>query len=31
MNYTAELLSEKINRMQKHIETDKVFVLLTGR
>ena len=31
MNYTAELLSEKINRMQKHVETDEVFVLLTGR
>jgi hypothetical protein len=31
MNYTADLLPEKINRMQKHTETDEVFVLLTGR
>ena len=30
MNYTADLLPEKINRMQKHTETDEVFVLLTG-
>lgn len=31
MNYTADLIPEKINRMQKHVETDEVFVLLTGR
>jgi len=31
MNYTPELVSEKIHRMQKHTETDEVFVLLTGR
>lgn len=31
MNYTPELVPEKIHRMQKHIETDEVFVLLTGR
>ena len=31
MNYTADLLPEKINRMQKHVETDEVFVLLAGR
>jgi hypothetical protein len=31
MNYTADLLPEKIRRMQKHIETDEVFVLLVGR
>lgn len=30
MNYTADLLPAKINRMQKHTETDEVFVLLTG-
>jgi hypothetical protein len=30
MNYTVNLLPEKINRMQKHIETDEVFVLLAG-
>jgi hypothetical protein len=30
MNYTADLLPEKINRMQKHTETDEVFVLLAG-
>ena len=30
MNYTADLLPEKINRMQKHLETDEVFVLLAG-
>ncbi len=30
MNYTPELLPEKINCMQKHIETDEVFVLLAG-
>jgi len=31
MNYTSELLPEKINRMQKHTGTDEVFVLLSGR
>lgn len=31
MNYTAELTPDKINRMQKHTETDEVFVLMTGR
>jgi hypothetical protein len=31
MNYTPDLLPEKINRMQKHVETDEVFVLLAGR
>ncbi|MEW6400571.1 MAG: hypothetical protein AB1649_02160 [Chloroflexota bacterium] len=31
MNYTPDLTPEKISRMQKHIETDEVFVLLTGR
>lgn len=31
MNYTADLLPEKINRMQKHTETDEVFVLMKGR
>ncbi|MBI3739381.1 MAG: hypothetical protein HY258_10080 [Chloroflexi bacterium] len=31
MNYTPDLLPEKINRMQKHTETDEVFVLLAGR
>jgi hypothetical protein len=31
MNYTPALLPEKINRMQKHTETDEVFVLLAGR
>ncbi len=31
MNYTADYLPEKITRMQKHTETDEVFVLLTGR
>jgi hypothetical protein len=30
MNYAADLLPEKINRMQKHLETDEVFVLLAG-
>lgn len=30
MNYTPDLLPEKIDRMQKHTETDEVFVLLTG-
>jgi hypothetical protein len=31
MNYTVDLLPEKINRMQKHTETDEVFVLMKGR
>ena len=31
LNYTADYLPEKINRMQKHTETDEVFVLLEGR
>jgi ureidoglycolate hydrolase len=31
MNYTADLVPEKINRMQKHTETDEVFVLMKGR
>lgn len=31
MNYTPDLLPEKINRMQKHTETDEVFVLMKGR
>jgi len=31
INYTADYLPEKITRMQKHTETDEVFVLLTGR
>jgi hypothetical protein len=31
INYTTDYLPEKINRMQKHTETDEVFVLLTGR
>ena len=31
INYTADYLPEKINRMQKHTETDEVFVLLAGR
>jgi hypothetical protein len=31
MNYTDDLTPEKINRMQKHTETDEVFVLMTGR
>jgi mannose-6-phosphate isomerase-like protein (cupin superfamily) len=31
MNYTDELTPDKIDRMQKHTETDEVFVLLTGR
>ena len=31
INYTADYLPERINRMQKHTETDEVFVLLTGR
>ncbi len=31
MNYTSDQTSDKIKRMQKHVETDEVFVLLTGR
>lgn len=31
LNYTADYLPEKINRMQRHNETDEVFVLLAGR
>jgi len=31
LNYTADYLPEKIDRMQKHTETDEVFVLLAGR
>ena len=31
MNYTPDLLPEKIDRMQKHTETDEVFVLMRGR
>lgn len=31
MNYTPELTPEKINRMQKHTDTDEVFVLMKGR
>jgi len=31
MNFTPDLTPDKINRMQKHTETDEVFVLMTGR
>ncbi len=31
INYTADLTPDKINRMQKHTETDEVFVLMAGR
>jgi mannose-6-phosphate isomerase-like protein (cupin superfamily) len=31
MNYTPDLTPDKIHRMQKHTETDEVFVLLAGR
>ena len=31
LNYIADDIPEKINRMQKHNETDEVFVLLAGR
>ena len=31
MNYTSDLTPDKIDRMQKHTETDEVFVLLVGR
>jgi hypothetical protein len=30
LNYTADYLPERINSMQKHTETDEVFVLLAG-
>jgi ureidoglycolate hydrolase len=30
MNYTSDLTPDKINRMQKHTETDEVFVLMAG-
>ena len=31
INHTPDLAPDKINRMQKHTETDEVFVLMTGR
>ena len=31
MNYSDDLTPDKIDRMQKHTETDEVFVLMTGR
>lgn len=31
MNYTPDLTPDKITRMQKHTETDEVFVLMKGR
>lgn len=31
INYTSDLTPDKINQMQKHTETDEVFVLMTGR
>ena len=31
INYTADYLPEKIDQMQKHNETDEVFVLLEGQ
>lgn len=31
LNYSPELLPEKLDRMQRHNETDEVFVLLRGR
>ncbi|NOH04705.1 MAG: hypothetical protein HND47_23410 [Chloroflexi bacterium] len=31
MNFTPDLTPDKIHRMQKHTETDEVFVLMTGR
>jgi len=31
INYTTDLTPEKIDRMQKHTETDEVFVLMAGR
>lgn len=30
INYTSDLTPDKIDRMQKHTETDEVFVLMTG-
>jgi len=30
INYTSDLTPDKINRMQKHTETDEVFVLMAG-
>ena len=31
INYTPDLTPDKIKRMQKHTETDEVFVLMTGK
>ena len=31
LNYSPELLPEKLTRMQRHNETDEVFVVLRGR
>lgn len=31
LNYIDELLPEQINSMQKHNETDEIFVLLSGK
>ncbi|MCL2340165.1 MAG: hypothetical protein FWC49_00480, partial [Proteobacteria bacterium] len=31
LNYSADLLPERLTRMQRHNETDEVFVLLAGR
>lgn len=31
MNYTSDLTPDKINKMQKHTETDEVFVLMDGK
>jgi len=31
LNYSADLLPEHLTRMQRHDETDEVFVLLAGR
>ncbi|WP_310599725.1 hypothetical protein [Desulfobulbus sp.] len=31
LNYSADLLPEHLTRMQRHNETDEVFVLLAGR
>lgn len=31
MNYTPDLTPDKINKMQKHTETDEVFVLMRGQ
>lgn len=30
INYTSDLTPDKIDRMQKHTETDEVFVLMAG-